>query len=83
MRYYGNIHSKLPIFRVKSVKFTPAKKKLHENSRGFRDKYEVCDGGGDYAGDVDDDEEEGRKEEEKRNKGTTLECRRLRRKCKA
>ena len=39
---YGKIHSKLPIFRAKSVKFTPAKKNLHENSRGSRDKYEVC-----------------------------------------
>ena len=41
MRYYGKIHSKLPNFRVKSEKFTPAKKNLHEYIRGVRDKYEV------------------------------------------
>ena len=41
LRYYGKIHSKLPIFRVKFVKFTPSKKNLHKNSRGSRDKYEV------------------------------------------
>ena len=55
LRYYGKIHSKLPIFCVITAKytvncqifalnlkkFTPAKKNLHENSRGFRDKYEV------------------------------------------
>ena len=40
-RYYGKIHSKLPIFRVKSVKFTPAKKNLHEPRSWARDKYEV------------------------------------------
>ena len=39
--YYGKIHSKLPIFRVKSVKIYTAQKYLHENSHGFRDKYEV------------------------------------------
>ena len=38
LRYYGKIHSKLPIFRVKSVKFTPAKKNLHGYARGARDK---------------------------------------------
>ena len=32
LRYYGKIHSKLPIFRVKSVKIYT----------GARDKYEVC-----------------------------------------
>ena len=42
MRYYGKIHSKLPIFRVKSVKFTPAKKNLHEPRSWARDKYQVC-----------------------------------------
>ena len=41
MRYYGKIHIKLPIFRVKSVKFTPAKKNLHGHVRGERDKYQV------------------------------------------
>ena len=41
LRYYGKIHSKLPIFRVKSVKIYTGQKNLHENSRGFRDKYEV------------------------------------------
>ena len=42
LRNYGKIHSNLPIFRVKSVKFTPAKKNLHAYIRGIRDKYEVC-----------------------------------------
>ena len=42
LRYYSKIHSKLPIFRVKSVKFTPAKKNLHEYIHGVRDKYQVC-----------------------------------------
>ena len=32
----------MQIFRVKSVKFTPAKKNLHGYTRGSRDKYEVC-----------------------------------------
>ena len=41
LRYYGKINSKLPIFRVKSVKIYTGQKNLHENSRGFRDKYEV------------------------------------------
>merc|ERR1711973_866510 len=41
LRYYGKIHSKLPIFRVKSVKIYTSQKNLHENSRGSRDKYEV------------------------------------------
>ena len=41
LRYYGKIHSKLPIFCVKSVKIYTGQKNLHENSRGFRDKYEV------------------------------------------
>ena len=40
LRYYGKIHSELPIFRVKSVKIYTAQKNLHENSR---DKYEVCE----------------------------------------
>ena len=31
----------MPIFRVKSLKFTPAKKNLHEYIRGVRDKYQV------------------------------------------
>ena len=31
----------MPIFRVKSVKFTPAKKYLHGYTRGIRDKLEV------------------------------------------
>ena len=34
LRYYGKIHSKLPIFRVKSVKIYTGQKNLHENSRG-------------------------------------------------
>merc|ERR1712004_908811 len=42
LRYYAKIHSKWPIFRVKSVKIYTGQKNLHENSRGFRDKYEVC-----------------------------------------
>ena len=41
LRYYGKIHSKLPIFCVKSEKITPGKKNLHEYIRGVRDKYEV------------------------------------------
>ena len=41
LRYYGKIHSKLPIFRVKSVKIYTGQKKLHKNSRGSRDKYQV------------------------------------------
>ena len=31
----------MPIFRIKSVKIYTGQKNLHENSRGFRDKYEV------------------------------------------
>ena len=42
LRYYGQIHSKLPIFRVKSVKIYAGQKNLHEYIRGVRDKYEVC-----------------------------------------
>ena len=56
LRYYGKIHSKLPIFCVITAKytvncqifalnlkkFTPAKKNLHEYIRGVRDKYQVC-----------------------------------------
>ena len=42
LRYYGKIHSKLPIFCVKSVKIYTGQKNLHENSRGSRDKYQVC-----------------------------------------
>ena len=59
LRYYGKIHSKLPIFCVITAKytvnyqifalnlkkFTLAKKNLHEYIRGVRDKYEVCAGG--------------------------------------
>ena len=41
LRYYGKLQSKLPIFCVKSVKIYTVQKNLHENSRGFRDKYEV------------------------------------------
>ena len=55
LRYYGKIHSKLPIFGVITTKytvncqifalnlkkFTPTKKNLHEYIRGVRDKYEV------------------------------------------
>ena len=40
--YYGIIHSKLPIFRVKSVKIYTGQKNLHEYIRGIRDKYQVC-----------------------------------------
>ena len=32
----------MPIFCVKSAKFTLAKKNLHGYTRGSRDKYEVC-----------------------------------------
>ena len=32
---------KMPIFRGKSVKIYTGQKNLHENSHGFRDKYEV------------------------------------------
>ena len=42
MRYYGKIHSKLPIFRVKSVKIYTGQKNLHGYARGARDKYQVC-----------------------------------------
>ena len=42
LRYYGKIHSKLPIFRVKSVKIYTGQKKLHEYIHGVRDKYQVC-----------------------------------------
>ena len=38
LRYYGKIHSKLPIFRVKSVKNYTSQKKFTR----ARDKYEVC-----------------------------------------
>merc|ERR1712173_30968 len=41
LRYYGKIHSKLPIFRVKSVKIYTGQKNLHEYIRGVRDKYQV------------------------------------------
>ncbi len=44
LRYYGKIHSKLPIFRVKSVKIYTGQKNLHEYIRGVRDKYAVCFG---------------------------------------
>ena len=39
--YYGKIHSKLPIFRVKSVKIYTGQKNLHGHVRGDRDKYQV------------------------------------------
>ena len=42
LRYYGKIHSKLPIFRVKSVKIYTGLKNLHEPRSWARDKYEVC-----------------------------------------
>ena len=42
LRYYGKIHSKLPIFCAISIKIYTGQKNLHENSRDFRDKYEVC-----------------------------------------
>ena len=42
LRYYGKIHSKLPTFRVKSVKIYTGQKKLHGHVRGDRDKYQVC-----------------------------------------
>ena len=41
LRYYGKIHSKLPIFRVKSVKIYTSQKKLHKYICAVRDKYEV------------------------------------------
>ena len=41
LRYYGKIHSKLPIFCVKSVKIYTRQKNLHEYTGGVRDKYEV------------------------------------------
>ena len=42
LRYYGKIHSKLPIFRVKSVKIYTGQKKVYTGAaRGARDKYEV------------------------------------------
>ena len=37
----ANLHSKLPIFRVKSVKIYTDQKNLHEHARGTRDKYQV------------------------------------------
>ena len=37
----ANLHSKLPIFRVKSVKIYTGKKNLHGYTRGIRDKLEV------------------------------------------
>ena len=42
LRYCGKIHSKLPIFRVKSVKIYTGQKNLHGYARGARDKYQVC-----------------------------------------
>ena len=39
--YYGNVHSKLPIFRVKSLKIYTGQTNLHEYIRGVRDKYQV------------------------------------------
>ena len=41
LRCYGKIHSKLPIFRVKSVKIYTGQKNLHGYARGARDKYQV------------------------------------------
>ena len=42
LRYYGKIHSKLPVFRIESVKIYTGQKNLHEHARGARDKYQVC-----------------------------------------
>ena len=41
LRYYGKIHSELPILRIKSVNIYTGQKNLHEYIRGVRDKYEV------------------------------------------
>ena len=41
LHYYGKIHSKLSIFRVKSVRIYTDQKNLHEYIRGVRDKYQV------------------------------------------
>ena len=41
LRYYGKIHSKLPIFALNLSQLTPAKKNLHGHVRGDRDKYQV------------------------------------------
>ena len=41
LRYYGKIHSILPIFCVKSVKIYTGQKNLHGYTRGIRDKLEV------------------------------------------
>ena len=46
LHYYSKIHSKLPIFRVKSVKIYTGQKNLHEHVRGVRDKYQVWSGMG-------------------------------------
>ena len=32
----------MPIFALDLYKFTPAKKNLHEYTRGVRDKYQEC-----------------------------------------
>ena len=43
---YDKIHSKLPIFCVKSVNIYTGQKNLHGYARGARDKYQVwmqCD----------------------------------------
>ena len=40
---YNKLHSKLPIFRVKSLKIYTGQKKIYTGAaRGARDKYEVC-----------------------------------------
>ena len=54
LRYYSKIHSKLPIFRVKSVKIYTGQKKLHEPRSWARDKYEVCTSQPNVSNDDDD-----------------------------
>ena len=39
---YDKLHSKFPIFRVKSVKIYTGQINLHGYIRGIRDKYQVC-----------------------------------------
>ena len=39
---YSVLDSDVQFFLLNLQKFTPAKKNLHENVRGFRDKYQVC-----------------------------------------
>merc|ERR1719350_2437524 len=42
LRYYGKIHSKLPIFCIKSVKIYTGQKKFTRIYSWLRDKYQVC-----------------------------------------